>query len=113
MALLKKIQSATLIEALVATALIVVVFIVASLVLNNLLLNSFSKNTHTVENRIFELQYQAKHSNLVLPYHEEFDNWDIAIIKVSIEGKTWQRITALNSQNKKEVVKSTLCIDQK
>jgi hypothetical protein len=111
--ILRKIRSATLIEALVATVLIVVVFIIASLVLNNLLLNSFSKNTHTVENRIFELQYQAKQSRLVLPYHEEFDNWDIDIIKVSIEDKIWQRITALNSQNKKEVVKSTLCIDQK
>jgi len=109
MALLKKIRSATLIEALIATVLIVVVFIIASLVMNNLLLNSFSKNTHAVENRMFELQYRANQNTLLLPYHEEFDNWNIDIKKELVDGKTWQKITALNNQNKKEVIKNTLC----
>ena len=109
MAILKKISSATLIEALIATVLIVVVFIIASLVMNNLLLNSFSKNTHAVENRMLELQYQANQNTLLLPYHEEFGTWNIAIKKELVNGKTWQKITALNSQNEKEVIKNTLC----
>jgi len=107
MDLLKKIKSATLIEALVATVLIVVVFVTASLILNNLLLNSFSKNTHSVEVRIAELQYQANY-NLALPYKETFNNWDIKIEKTSNAGKTWVTVRATNSHNKKELIKNSL-----
>ena len=79
MAVLRKIKSATLIESLVATVLIVVVFVVASLILNNLMFNSFSRKTHDVETRIYELEYQIKHNTIKLPYHEEFGNWKIDI----------------------------------
>lgn len=113
MALLKKIKSATLVEALMATVLIVVVFIIASLVLNNLLLNTFSKNTHAVENRIFELQYYSKNRIIQLPYHEEFGNWDIEIKEENSEGKKWLEATGVNKLNKKEIKKNMLCKLQK
>jgi len=109
MALLKKLRSATLIEALVATVLVVIIFIVSSLVLNNLLVNSFSKNTHAVENRIFELQYSAQHKTIPLPYHEEFGNWIIDIKWEHEAGKAWLKATGINTINKKEIVKSILC----
>jgi len=108
MALLKKIKSATLVEALVATVLIVVVFIIASLVLNNLLVNSFSKNTHGIENRIFELEYQAIHGAIIFPYHEEFKNWDIEFIKEQHDNNTVITAHAIHKGSGKEVNKSII-----
>jgi len=108
MALLKKVKSATLVEALVATVLIVVVFVIASLVLNNLLVNSFSNNTHGVENRIFELQYQTKHGSIIFPYHEEYENWDIELNKEQQDQSTIITARALNRGNSKEINKSVI-----
>jgi hypothetical protein len=108
MALLNKIRSATLIEALVATVLIVVVFVIASLILNNLLLNSFSKNTHAVENRLFELGYNAENDLMKFPYAEEFKNWDIKMEKEQIKEQVWLKSTAVNKLNKKEIIKYRL-----
>ena len=105
MAVLKKIRSATLIEALIATALIVVVFVIASLVLNNLLVNAFSRNTHAVENRIFQLQYEAGHNTLNLPYSEEFKDWHIDLHTEQTGGKNVIKCIAINRNNKKEVIK--------
>lgn len=101
MAILKKIKSATLIESLVATVLIVVVFIVASLILNNLLFNTFSRNTHAVEQRMFELEYRFNNKQLQLPYQEEFQNWDITIKRTQLENKTWVHSIAINRSNQK------------
>lgn len=108
MALLKKIRSATLIESLVATVLIVVVFFVASLILNNLLLNSFSNNTHSVEQRITELEYQLQHNNIRLPYTEEYNNWDIELKYESRDNNTWIYTSAVNFGSNKEVTKRRL-----
>jgi hypothetical protein len=113
MALLNKIRSATLIEALVATVLIVIVFIVASLILNNLLLNSFSNNTHAVENRMHELEYQYNNNLIITPYKEEFGNWHIQFETQQAEGKIWLNGTATNIDNNKEVVKNRICSTQK
>lgn len=109
MALLKKIRSATLIESLVATVLVVIVFIVASLVLNNLLLNSFSRNTHVVESRIFELEYGRQHNTIILPYNEEFGNWKIELKMEQTESKNILISRAVNKNNGKEIIKSRLC----
>jgi hypothetical protein len=112
MAILKKIRSATLIEALVATVLIVIVFVVASLILNNLLFNSFSKNTHAVENRITQLAYLGVHQKIELPYHEEFNNWTIELVKESSKGKLWLNSKAVHTSNGKEVIKIRLYEEQ-
>jgi len=108
MVILEKVKSSTLIEALVATVLIVIVFMVASLVLNNLLLNSFSKNTHAVETRISELEYQLQYKTITLPHKEEFRNWDIDVHKEKNDANTWVIATAINRNNKKEIVKAKL-----
>lgn len=113
MALLIKLKSATLVEALVATILIVIIFIVASLVLNNLLLNSFSRNTHAIENRIAELAYNAGYGNIRLPYHEDFKEWTVDIKKEQAYGKTWLNSRAVNITNGKEIVKNSICEPQK
>lgn len=103
MALLKKIQSATLIETLIATILIVVVFMIASLILNNLLYNSFSKKTHTIENKMYELNYKIEHGMVKLPYKGEFENW-IIIAQVDNKGKMpWLYMNAANSKTNSSV----------
>ncbi|QYJ68273.1 hypothetical protein [Flavobacterium litorale] len=108
MALLKKVKSATLMETLVATVLIVIVFIVASLILNNLLFNSFSKRTHDIETRIYELEYQVKNDNIQLPYQETFNNWEIELKIEKDNEKIWLYADAKNKLNKKEVSKSSI-----
>lgn len=108
MVVLKKIKSATLIEALVATVLIVIIFVIASLVLNNLVLNTFSKNTHAIENRMNELEYEIQNNIIKLPYQENYNNWDI---KINLETNSMQKIisfSAINTSSKKEVSKQQI-----
>lgn len=108
MALLKKIRSATLIEALVATVLIVVVFLVASLILNNLLLNSFSRKTHSVETRINELEYKVRYNHITLPYQEEHGLWNIQFEKISRYNALWLECSAIHKDNGKEIKKNSV-----
>lgn len=109
MAVLKKIKSATLVEAMVATVLIVIVFMIASLVMNNLLLNTFSRNTHAVDNRMMELEYHINNKNIQLPYSEEYRGWRISIDRtVDVQGVVWVNQEAINMQNGKEVINSTV-----
>lgn len=112
MAVLKKIKSATLIEAVVATVLIVIIFIIASLILNNLVLNTFSKNTHPIENRINELEYQIQNNNIKLPYQERYKNWGITIVQEKIGSQLVINIEAQNSDNKKEITKKSILWQQ-
>lgn len=108
MVVLKKIKSATLIEALVATVLIVIVFVIASLVLNNLVLNTFSKNTHAIENRMNELEYETQNNNLKLPYQENYKGWDITISLETLLTKKIISISAINNSSKKELSKQQI-----
>lgn len=112
MVVLKKIKSATLIEALVATVLIVIVFVIASLILNNLVLNTFSKNTHDIENRINELEYEIQHSNVKLPYHETYKNWEIVIQQEKIQSRLLLIIQAENRERKKQITKQLVVWEQ-
>lgn len=108
MVVLKKIKSATLIEALVATVLIVIIFVIASLVLNNLVLNTFSKNTHAVENRINELEYELQNNIIKLPYQENYKGWDISMNLEIVSTKKIISISAINSNSKKEISKQQI-----
>ena len=94
MVVLKKIKSATLVEAIIATVLIVVVFMIASLVINNLLLNNFSKNTHLVETRLNELEYQLQNEKIHLPYQEVYEDWEITIKRETFEDVEGHTISA-------------------
>ncbi|OXB15788.1 hypothetical protein [Flavobacterium reichenbachii] len=105
MAVLKKIRSATLIEAVVATVLVVIIFIISSLILNNLVFNTFSKNTHQIETRINELEYQVQNKIIELPYQENFKDWNIQIELETISVKKIISIYAVNNISKKEIIK--------
>lgn len=112
MVVLKKIKSATLIEALVATVLIVIVFVIASLILNNLVLNTFSKNTHAIENRINELEYELQNNNIKLPYQEIYKSWSITIQKEKTESGAVINIAAENNSQKKKISKQLALWEQ-
>ena len=112
MVVLKKIKSATLIEAIVATVLIVIVFVIASLILNNLVLNTFSKNTHAIENRINELEYEARNKLIKIPYKESFNSWEISIQNETVSSKKMFVISAVNSATKKEISKQHIIWQQ-
>lgn len=105
MALLRKIKSATLIEALVATVLIVIIFVIASLILNNLVLNTFSKNTHAIENRINELEYDIQNKIIKVPHTEIYKGWEINATPETVSSSKTISITATNSASKKEIFK--------
>jgi len=104
MVVLKKIRSSSLIEVLVATVLIVVVFIVASLIMNQLFMNVFKNNTHSVENRIYELEYQLIHQQLMCPYEEDIGLWHIEIDKNSESEKKEYSIVAKNKETNREII---------
>jgi predicted PurR-regulated permease PerM len=110
MDVLKKIKSATLIEALIATVLIVVIFIVSSLVINNLLLNSFNNNTNKIENRLSQLEYEYQNHKIQLPYNESFDNWNIIITKEakSKNGISLITLKAEKNQSQKTIIKKRI-----
>ena len=111
MALLKKIRSATLMEALVATVLIVVVFMIAGMVLNNLLYNAYHTRSHAPKMRLHELVYLARHHKISLPYSEDYQQWEIHLLKEketsnNDKGNLLQG-TALNRQTGKEITISS------
>ena len=108
MVVLKKIKSATLVEALVATILIVVIFVVSSLVINNLLLNNFSNNTHQIETRMSELEYNLINKQIEIPYTEQYNDWDIEIEKKVIDRTNWIELTASKKNSKKSIMKKII-----
>ena len=83
MALLTKLKSATLVEALIATVICLVIFFIASLILNNVILNSFSKTHHSLVYRLNFLHDQVRNNNLSIPYQEQFMEWNINIIELN------------------------------
>jgi hypothetical protein len=108
MDVLKKIKSATLIEAMLATILIVIIFVIASLVLNNLVLNTMTKNTHAIDYRLNELEYGIQNNELKIPYQEQYEDWDIMIQKKKNNNNLFLSILAINQKNDKEISRNRI-----
>ena len=81
MAILKKIQAATLVETLIASVIIVVVFMIASMSLNNVFKGTMKGNDTKLQNRIKELSYLYKNGKISIPFYEDSDTWEIKIEK--------------------------------
>ncbi len=103
MVVLKKIKASTLIETLVATALIVIVFMISSMLLNNLFYNSIKDNTRSIDAQLNELQYLYQNEKLMLPYHEDFNSWDISIASLKENGKVVIAVDAINRSTNKTI----------
>lgn len=79
MAILKKIQAATLVETLTASGLILIVFLIASLSFNNIFTNHVHRDQSALENRLKELEYLYLHEQLQLPYAKDFEGWEVEL----------------------------------
>ncbi|OWW23502.1 hypothetical protein B4Q04_20090 [Zobellia sp. OII3] len=80
MVVLKRIQSSTLMETLVATVLIVVIFMISSMLMNSLFASSIKQSNTKISERLHELEYQYQNRRIVLPYYEELDAWEISVV---------------------------------
>lgn len=98
MVVLKKIRSATLIEALAAVLIIVSLFMIASTSLNNVFSTHIKNNDHELKNRTKELIYLASYDRLALPFEEDSKEWEIYILKTE-EGL---QIEITNKKSKRE-----------
>ncbi len=100
MAILKKIKGATLIEVLTASVLIIIVFMIASFSFNTVLGNQVKRDKSAIENKIKELEYFSIHQKINFPYAEDFDGWEITIVKIDEkmvlsydkEGKKYEKV---------------------
>lgn len=112
MVVLKKIKSASLVEAIVASVLIVIVYIVSSLILNNLVLNTYTKNIHSVENRFNELEYEIQNGLIKFPYQENYNEWDIKIKKEQIDLQKNLLFLAINKKTNKEITRQYIYVEK-
>tara|TARA_R110002012_G_scaffold294098_1_gene490026 strand:- start:1840 stop:2175 length:336 start_codon:yes stop_codon:yes gene_type:complete len=103
MVILKKIKASTLMETMVATVLIVVVFMMSSLLLNTIFTASIIGNTEPISEKLQELEYQYNKGKIVLPYNEDWNDWEIFINSFSPNEATYIQLEATNINSKKIV----------
>lgn len=99
----KKIRATTLMETLVATSIIIIVFVIASLVLNNTFRTIAQRDTFSIQNRIEKLEYLYIHNKLELPHQETFENCDILVEQLTVDGISYLHI-ATKYHNQKQTV---------
>nr|WP_299339482.1 hypothetical protein [Allomuricauda sp.] len=80
MVVLKKIKASTLMETMVATVLIVIIFMIASLGMNSLMAARVKSNLTEIKEHVQQLEYAYIHKKVELPYYEEWEGWEIALI---------------------------------
>lgn len=107
MDVLKKIKASTLMETLVATVLIVVVFMMSSMILNNLFSNTIKNNTRDIDAYLNELEYLYKNGKLLVPYEDDFKDWQISVILYQESETTHILFEALNNNTNKILTKTT------
>ena len=112
MVILKKIKASTLMETLIATVLIIVVFMVASMVLNNLFYNSIKNNTTDVDAYLNELQYLYHNDKLILPFSEDYEDWNISVSFYKTDQTTIVEFEAINTNTNTTLSKQIHEVDQ-
>ncbi|WP_047415851.1 hypothetical protein [Cellulophaga sp. Hel_I_12] len=103
MAVLKKIKASTLMETMVATVLIVVVFMMASLLLNTIFTTYINGNTQPITEKLQELEYEYYKEKIIIPYSEEWNDWEIQMSSVSPKQVGSVKLEATNNKSKKTV----------
>lgn len=105
MVVLKKIKASTLMETLVATVLIIVVFMISSMILNNVFSNSIKNNTNEIDSYLNELQYLYCHEKLIVPYQDDFKDWQISVERNKNNNSSNVVFEALNRNTNKSITK--------
>lgn len=98
-----RVKGSTLMETLVATVLIVLIFMLASMILNNLFSNTIKNNTQAVDNHLNELQYLQQHKQLIIPYTESYDNWNITVERFKEDNQILIEFEAINFKTNKTI----------
>lgn len=111
MVVLKKVKASTLIETITASVIIIIVFTIALLTLNNVFSNAINNDTSEVDNHINKLQYKYENKNIIIPYNEDFNNWELVIAKVEENSILWVEFKATNSKTKKTIKKRIIDVD--
>lgn len=102
------IKGSTLMETLVATVLIVLIFMLASMILNNLFSNTIKNSTQAIDNHLNELQYLQQHEQLMLPYAETYENWDVTVERYKENNQNLIEFEAMNSKTNKTITKVSI-----
>jgi hypothetical protein len=103
MVILKKVGGSTLMETLVATVLIVIIFMISSMILNNLFSNSIKNNTTDIDAQLSELEYLYENEKLVIPYDDDFKDWQILVDSYKENTITIVEFEATNTKTSKTV----------
>ncbi|NQX85434.1 MAG: hypothetical protein HRT67_05955 [Flavobacteriaceae bacterium] len=98
-----RVKGSTLMETLIATLLIVLVFVLASMILNNLFSNTIKNNTQAIDCHLNELRYLQEHEQLLLPYKEVFENWNVSIERFKENKQTLVVFEAIHVKTNKVI----------
>jgi len=98
-----RVKASTLMETLVATVLIIIVFMLASMILNNVFSNTIKNNTKAIETHLNELQYLEQHNQLLLPYTDTFQNWNVTIESYLENNQSITEFEAINIKTNKTI----------
>lgn len=99
-----------MIETIIASVIIVLVFSMAILILHAVFKHKISNNTSHLNNHIYELEYRIQHKNIVIPYQETFENWEITIQQVQENLSPWIVCKAEHVKTKKIVLKKKVYV---
>lgn len=105
MVVLIKFKASTLIETLVASVLIVLVFMLSSMIVNNLFSNTVKGGTKDLKVYLNELEYLYIQDQLIIPYNDDFKDWQITIYKHKAHKTSTILLEAINSSTNKTVKK--------
>lgn len=106
-----KLNASTLIESLVASVIIIIIFTITSLTLNNVFVSNIRSNTDPVENRLNELEYLYKNKKLTMPYREDFEGWNIILLKSQEGSINLIVLQAYQLQTKKRIKRKVDYVD--
>ena len=108
MVVLKKIKASTLVETITATVIIISVFSIALLTLNNVFASTIKNDKSKINNHLLKLEYQYKNKNLVIPYNEDFENWELSIYLTEEDRVHWVVFKAVNKTTMSVVKKKLI-----
>lgn len=107
-----KLKASTLIESLVASVIIIVVFTIASLTLSNVFNSTIKNNTDRVQNRMNTLEYLFLNAKIALPYREDFEDWEIQLVKLKQNNSLYFVLEAKKGTKKSISRKLTYAVSQ-
>lgn len=112
MVVLKKVKAATLVETITASVIIIIVFTVASLILSNVFSNTIKNDKSKLNNQLHKLEYQYINGNITIPYHSDFEIWELSIVLLEEDLWSWIVFKAENKDTKKSTLKRMIYVGE-